>query len=102
MYVTTPADLARVFSPVPPEQIGTQSVNITPHFTVNRPCPCVPCTPQGLKFQRFPLTIPKMLIYGTLTEFYIVYKMEIVYNPFRNGVVGRVRKRPDAWTNKSI
>ena len=27
-----------------------------------------------------------MLIYGTLTEIYIVYKTEIVYNPFRNGV----------------
>ena len=27
-----------------------------------------------------------MLIYGTLTEIYIVYKTEIVYNPFRDGV----------------
>ena len=29
-----------------------------------------------------------MLIYGTLTEIYIVYKTEIVYNPFRTKVVG--------------
>lgn len=86
MGVTPPLGFTLAFRPGTRCQIATQSVNITPHFTVNRPCPCAARTPQGLKNQRFRLIVPKMLIYGTLTEIYIVYKIEIVYNPFRNGV----------------
>ena len=77
---------AALFRPGTPCQDHPETVNINPHFTVNRPCPCATDTPQPLKIQGFSLFVPKMLIYGTLTEIYIVYKTEIVYNPFRNGV----------------
>ena len=84
--VTPPLGFALAFRPGTPCPDHPKTVNITPHFTVNRPCPCAAYTPQPLKNQCFRSTVPKMLIYGTLTEIYIVYKTEIVYNPFRNGV----------------
>ena len=86
--VTPPVRSAAPFRPGTPCHDRPETVNITPHFTVNRHCPCAARTPQPLKNQGFSVFVPKMLFFGTLTEIYIVYKTEIVYNPFRNNVVG--------------
>ena len=85
--VTPPVRSAAPFRPGALWTIHPKTVNITPYFTVNRPCPCAAHTQQPLKNQGFSVFVPKMLFFGTLTEIYIVYKTEIVYNPFRNYVV---------------
>lgn len=89
--VTRPLGFALAFRPGTPWTIRTETVNITPHFTVNRPCPCAARTPQGLNFQGFSVFVPKMLFFGTLTEIYIVYKTRIVYNRSAFGLCLGVR-----------